>query len=354
MLGSISQGAIWVPGWCWSRSDPHEPPSVGEAVEGGGSGGMCLGWGGVGWGAGCVGVLGSWGVRGQEVPPPAPSRSGLGERDGDGNKDGGQGQGTGPGMRVMMGVGTGRRDRGDGVEAGNGGRDWHYEEDGDKKWDGDHDRDDDRDGDRDNGRDGAGCGGDGDEVRDGDRAGGSSGDSACPRARNSDVSGTAMLTGIIKMMVMMMMMVVAKRKVSATRPPSRMTPVSKLGQGEAVRPECADGSGGAGARLGGATLCFGGWLEQLRRGAHGRFMQLLSNSQTRIRVRQAMGGLWAAAPRIALGVPPVCRGAPAQPAGPNTWAWSRGSSGVCREHQGFWNCRSGWRTSQMWGGQMLL
>lgn len=57
----------------------------------------------------------SWGVRGQEVPPPAPSWSGLGERDGAGMGMGtrmvirkGTGPRIGTGMRMMTGIGTGR------------------------------------------------------------------------------------------------------------------------------------------------------------------------------------------------------------------------------------------------------
>lgn len=150
MLGSISQEGIWVPGCCWGRGDPHQPPSVGEAVEGGGSGGMCLGWG-----VGCVGVLRCQGARGATTCTQLewPWRNGW-SWDGNGNKDGDT-EGDRAKDRDRDEDDDGdrdrERDRDDGAEAGNGGRDWHYEEDGDKKWDGDRERDGDRDGDRDNG-----------------------------------------------------------------------------------------------------------------------------------------------------------------------------------------------------------
>lgn len=70
-----------------------------------------------------------------------------------------------------------------------------------------------------------------------------------------------------------------------------------------------------------------------------------------------MGGLWAAAPRIALGVPPVSWGAPAHPPvpaplhGPGVAA---GSAGSTKGWESAWGCSSGRRTPQMWGSDAAM
>lgn len=139
-----------------------------------------------------------------------------------------------------------------------------------------------------------------------------------------------------------------------------MTPVSKLVQGELVVPSCAGGWGGAGARLGGAMLCFGGWLEQHRRGAHGRLMQLLSNSQTRIRGERGRrwGGCGLQPPALPwesllfAGVPQLTLPAPAPRHAPG---WQQGLQGAPRagkvaETAGLVGEHPKWGG----GGQMLL
>lgn len=70
-----------------------------------------------------------------------------------------------------------------------------------------------------------------------------------------------------------------------------------------------------------------------------------------------MGGLWAAAPRIALGVPPVSRGAPAHPASPSTSAWSGVAAGSAGSTEGVKVAATAGLVGEhpkCVGGQMLL
>lgn len=246
------------------------------------------------------------------------------EMDENGNKDGDM---AGHRATDEDDIGDGDRDRGEGVEAGNGSRDWHYEEDGDKKWDRDHDRDGDRDGDRDDGGDGEGGGGGGKEARDGDRAGGSRREGASSSARNSDASRTGMLMG------MMMMVVVAKRKVSATMSPSRMTPVSKLGQGEPRGPDSAGGPGGAVPALGGPGCVLGAGWSSIGAEPTGDLCSCLATPKPGLEASEAGdGGAVGCSPPHCPGGPSCFPGCPSSPCQSQHLGVVWGGSRVCREH----------------------
>lgn len=131
-------------------------------------------------------------------------------------------------------------------------------------------------------------------------------------------------------------------------PPSRADPLEQARPARVSKAQPCWQAAGCWCLAGGAMPLFGGRPELASsHRAHGRLMQLLSNSQTRIRGERGRrcGGLWAAAPHIGLGGPSSFRGSPhlTLPA-PGTSAWSKGESGVRREHRGL----EKWLGLQVW------
>lgn len=144
-------------------------------------------------------------------------------------------------------------------------------------------------------------------------------------------------------------------------PPSRADPLEQARPARVSKAQPCWQAAGCWCLAGGAMPLFGGRPELASsHRAHGRLMQLLSNSQTRIRGERGRrcGGLWAAAPHIGLGGPSSFRGSPISPCqpraprhGPKVKAGSAESTEVWKNG---WVCRSGWKTPQIWGGGMLL